>query len=93
MIFCDLFRHFFSRTMQWRFIKYLFCTYIYVARTVSCILIMDIINHSAGLITSFHMIDAVIRGIHPAMGCCLVVNFSGETVTTQLYPKMMRNFR
>ena len=33
----------------------------------SCILIMDIINHSAGLITSFHMLDAVIRGIYPAM--------------------------
>ena len=28
---------------------------------------MDIINHSAGLIMPFHILDAVIRGIHPAM--------------------------
>ena len=45
----------------------------------SCILIMDIINHSAGLITSFHMLDAVIRGIHPAMRL-----LSPTRTTTQL---------
>ena len=44
--------------MWWRlFIKCLLCTYIYVARLYSGILI---INHSAGLITSYHMLDAVV---------------------------------
>ena len=28
----------------------------------SVILIMDIVKHSAGLITSYHMVDAVVRG-------------------------------
>ena len=77
---------------------------------------MDIINHSAGLITSFHMLDAVARVMFTPYNeitftntntntisrvlCiaytfvwCLVVNYPGETVPTQLYPKMMRNFR
>ena len=30
---------------------------------VQGILIMDIVNHSAGLITSYHMLDAVARGM------------------------------
>ena len=42
---------------------------IYIAHTYtwhwlfSVILIMDIVNHSAGLIMSYHMFDAVIRGM------------------------------
>ena len=72
---------------------------------------MDIVNHSAGLIMSYHMFDAVIRGmvappdtvaytntindvlcITDTLLRCLVGNYSGKTVPTQLYPKMMRNF-
>ena len=56
MIFLDIF----SRTMWWRC---LLCTYIYVALTVYMHFIIDIINHSAGLITSLHMLDAVVRGM------------------------------
>ena len=57
-----MFLEFFSRTTWWRlFIKCLLCTYIYVALTG--ILIMDIVNHSAWLIASYHMIDAVVRGM------------------------------
>ena len=73
---------------------------------------MDIINHSAGLIMSYHMLDAVARGmcmpcdeialtntisgvlcIAETFFCCLVMNSLGETVPTQLYPKMLRNCR
>ena len=76
---------------------------------------MDIINHSAGLIMSFHMLDAVVRGMFTpcndiaftntntnTISCvlciadtfvwCLVVNSSGETVPTQMYPEILRNF-
>ena len=60
---------------------------------------MDIINHYAGLITSFHMPDAVIRGmftpspIPTQLADVWVVNSSSETVPTQLYPEMLRNFQ
>ena len=92
---------------------YLFmcCTPIYPQITS---FIEDIINHSAGWITSFHMIDAVVRGMFTpcneiaftntntnTISCvlciantfvwCLVVNSSGETVSTELYPEMLRN--
>ena len=54
---------FFSRAMCWRlFIKCLLCTYIYVALTVFR-LIIDIVNNSAGLITSYHKLDAIVRGM------------------------------
>ena len=61
-IFCDHFRYFFSRTTWWGlFIKYLHCTYIYVALTV--------FNHSHyGYCKSYCRIDyvipyAVVRGM------------------------------
>ena len=61
MIFLDIL---FSRTMWWRlFERYLHCTYIYVALTVFSYSHYDIVNHSAGLIMSYHMFDAVIRGM------------------------------
>ena len=72
---------------------------------------MDIVNHSAGLVMSYHMFDAVIRGmvappdkiaytntinniqcISDTLPWCLVGNYSGKTVPTQLYPRMMKNF-
>ena len=84
-------------------------------RLYTCIYIIDIINHSAGFITSFHVLDAVVRGMFTpcneiaftntntnTISCvlciadtfvwCLLVNSSGETVSTQLYPKFLRNF-
>ena len=42
--------------------------------------IMDIINHSAGLITSFHMLDAVVRGMFTP---CNAI-FSPTRTSTQL---------
>ena len=51
---------------------------------------MIIVNNSAGLIMSYHMLDAVGRGIFTPPD---EVAFSWvETVHTQLYPKMLRNF-
>ena len=87
------------------------CPWLY-----SGILSMDILNHSAWLMTSYHMLDVVVRGmftpwdeisftstntntisgvmcISDTLLWCLMVNSSGETVPTQLYPKMLRNFR
>ena len=66
---------------------------------------MDIVNHSAGLIMSYHRFDAVIRGMVATPDkvaytntinnvlCisdkCLVGNCSGKTVPIQLCPRMM----
>ena len=76
---------------------------------------MNIVNHSTVLITSYHILDVVVRGmitppnevaftntnintisgalcISDTLLLCLAVNSSSKTVSTQLYPKMMRNF-
>ena len=37
------------------------CTYIYMALAVLIHSTLDIINHSAGLITAFHILDAAAR--------------------------------
>ena len=57
MIFCDLFRYVVLKNNVVEIVHKIYTLHIRI------LLIKDIANHSAGLIMSYHMFDAVIRGM------------------------------
>ena len=48
---------------------------------ISDILIMDIVNHYAGLITSYHMLDGVLRGMFTPPDKVAFTNTNTNTIS------------